>query len=229
MTPKIEYRLVADANAAANAALDLVLQQATVAIAARGRFVFALSGGRTPGLLYELLATAGQDWSRWHLVYADERCLPSNDGERTSNMVARCWLNRVNFPAGNNHEPAVELGADAAASNYAAAIEPLLPIDLALLGMGADGHTASLFPGHIHPEECAVVPVHNAPKAPADRVSLSYATLCNAQTVCFLVTGSAKKDALERWLHGADLPVARVHGRNKSVLVTDIITTSNRP
>ena len=138
-------------------------------------------------------------------------------------MVEQCWLNKVNFPADNHHVPQVELGADVAAMDYGAAIESLLPIDLVLLGMGEDGHTASLFPGQTHPEQ-VVVPVHNSPKPPADRVSLSYTTLRNAATVCFLVTGSAKRESLERWLQGADLPIARVHGRNQTVLITDIAT-----
>ena len=223
MTPAIEYRQVADSREAAKAALAFLLQQSAAAIVERGRFIFAMSGGRTPKLLYQMLATTDQDWSRWHLLYGDERCLPRSDRGRTSTMVEQCWLSKVNFPADNHHVPLVELGADVAAMDYGAAIESLLPIDLVLLGMGEDGHTASLFPGQTHPEQ-VVVPVHNSPKPPADRVSLSYTTLRNATTVCFLVTGSAKRESLERWLQGADLPIARVHGRNQTVLITDIAT-----
>ena len=219
--PKTEYQQVADSDAAASAAVELILQQAATAIAKRGRFVLALCGGRTPQRVYELLATAQQDWSHWHILYGDERCLPRQDEERTSNIVERCWLGKIHFPANNHHVPAVELGADAAAVDYTAAIEPLLPLDLALLGMGEDGHTASLFPGESQSEQI-VVPVHNAPKPPPDRISLSYATLCDAATVCFLVTGSAKQYALQRWLHGADLPVAKVIGRIRTILITDI-------
>lgn len=225
MTPKVKYHQVADDVAAAHAALELVLQQAMEAITRRGRFIFALSGGTTPKRLYQLLAATDQDWSRWHLLYADERCLPDNDAERTSTMVEDCWLKVVGFPEENHHKPAVELGADEAASHYADTIETLLPIDLVLLGMGEDGHTASLFPGHTHPKQ-TVVPVHNSPKAPAQRISLSYATLCNAATVCFLVTGKAKQQTIADWLRGDDLPVANVIGRNSSVLITDIPTDS---
>jgi len=217
----IEYRQVADSDAAAGAALELVLQQAAGAIARRGRFTLALCGGSTPQQVYGLLAASAQDWQRWHLVYGDERCLPRADPERTSAMVRRIWLDRIGLPPENHHVPAVELGADAAAADYAAAIEPLLPLDLALLGMGEDGHTASLFPGHSYPE-AIVVPVHNAPKPPPDRISLSYATLCDADTVCFLVTGPAKREALHRWLAGEDLPVARVTGRSDTILITDL-------
>jgi len=217
----IDYRQVADAQAMAAAALELILRRATDAIDRRGRFVFALCGGSTPQPVYEQLAASGQDWGRWHLLYGDERCLPRGDEERTSTMVERNWLGKIDFPPENHHVPAMELGAGAAAANYAVAIEPLLPLDLALLGMGEDGHTASLFPGHSHPAGI-VVPVQNAPKPPPDRISLSYATLCDAATVCFLITGEAKRAALESWLDGEDLPVARVSGRKDTVLITDI-------
>jgi 6-phosphogluconolactonase len=220
MKPTIELVKVADPEAAAEAALAIVLAQAAAAIDARGRFVLALCGGRTPGRLYELLADAGQDWRRWHLVYGDERCLPPGDEERNSSLVSRCWLDRTDFPAQNHHVPEAELGADIAAPRYARAIAPLLPIDLALLGMGEDGHTASLFPGHSHPD-ATVVAVHGAPKPPAERVSLGYAALNSADTVCFLVTGDAKRDALRRWQQGDDIPIARISGRARTCLVTD--------
>ncbi len=221
MKPTIELVKVADTEAAAQAALAIVLERAAEAIAARGRFVLALCGGRTPGRLYELLADAGQDWRRWHLLYGDERCLPPGDEERNSALVRRCWLDRTDFPAHNHHVPEAELGADIAAPRYAKAIAPLLPIDLALLGMGEDGHTASLFPGHSHPD-ATVVAVHGAPKPPAERVSLGYAALNGADTVCFLVTGAAKRDALRRWQQGDDIPVARISGRARTCLVTDL-------
>lgn len=226
VTTTIEYRQVANSREAASTALEFVLQQSAAAIVERGRFVFALAGGSTPALLYQMLAVTEQDWSSWHLLYADERCLPRNDKERNSTMVEECWLDRVNFPPDNHHVPQVELGADAAAIDYGATVNRLLPIDLALLGMGEDGHTASLFPGHNHREQ-TVVPVHNSPKPPADRISMSYATLQNAASICFLVTGSAKQLPLERWLQGDDLPVARIHGREHTVLITDLAAPSH--
>jgi len=219
--PPIDYRQAADSDAAASTALDVILQQAQTAIAQRGRFVLALCGGSTPQKVYERLGAADQDWPRWHLLYGDERCLPRDDEGRTATLVERCWLGGIDFPPGNHHVPPVELGADTAARAYGEAIAPLLPLDMALLGMGEDGHTASLFPGHSQPHQ-VVVPVHDAPKPPRDRISMNYATLCAADTVCFLVTGPAKRDALRRWLRGADLPVARVTGKNRTILITDI-------
>lgn len=217
----IDYRQVPDAEAAAEAAVEVILQQADAAIAARDRFVLALCGGSTPQRVYERLADAAQDWQRWHLLYGDERCLPHRDAQRTSTLVERCWLDRIRFPAANHHVPAVERGADTAALDYGADIDPLLPLDMALLGIGEDGHTASLFPGHTHPRQ-VVVPVHDAPKPPVDRISMSYDTLCAAATVCFLVTGQAKGAALARWLRGEDIPAARVNGRDRTLLITDV-------
>ena len=221
MTPASDCRVVADADAAAIAALDVVLEQATTAIAERGRFVLALCGGSTPDRLYKQLANADADWDRWQLVYGDERCLPLHHPERTATLVTRCWLDRVDFPAHNHHLPEVERGADIAAARYAAAIEPLLPLDLALLGIGEDGHTASLFPGHDHPAQ-SVVPVHHAPKPPPQRISLSYGTLSGARALCFLVTGAGKRDVLQQVLRGEHLPATRVFGKTRTTLVTDL-------
>ena len=221
MAAAIDCRRVANSEAAAQAALDIVVAQAASAIAARGRFVVALCGGSTPERLYRRLAEIDGDWSRWHLVYGDERCLPLHHPERTSSLVTRCWLSKVDFPRANHHIPSVEQGADTAAALYAEAISPLLPLDMAILGIGEDGHTASLFPGISHPPQ-PVVPVHDAPKPPPERISLSYDTRCGAETVCFLVTGSGKRGVLQQVLAGRDLPATDVRGRHQTILVTDI-------
>jgi len=222
MPDTIEYRRVANAEQAAQAALDIVLTEAAAAISARGHFVLALSGGRTPGHLYQLLAQTDQDWDRWHLVYGDERCLPRGHPERNSTLVSQNWLDPVGFPEGNHYVPLAELGASEAAVQYSETLSPLLPLDLALLGMGEDGHTASLFPGHSHPAQ-PVVPVYEAPKPPPERISLSYATLRSAHATCVLVTGAAKQAALQQWLAGTgDLPVARAVVPGRTLLVTDL-------
>jgi 6-phosphogluconolactonase len=221
MTSNPDIHRVDDPKQAAAAALVIVLEQAQAAIAQRGRFVLALSGGNTPRQLYRLLAAQDLDWSQWHLVYGDERCLPKGDAERTSTLVEKSWLHIAGFPAANHHVPPAELGAQKAAEQYSKTLSPLLPIDVALLGMGEDGHTASLFPGHSHPDH-RVLAVHNAPKPPSERVSLSYNTLCDARIILFMVTGEAKRDAVEDWLQGGDLPVARVTGTDATILITDI-------
>lgn len=128
-------------------------------------------------------------------------------------MASECWLGRVALPAANVHVINAETGAAAAAQAYAAVIEQARPFDLVLLGMGEDGHTASLFPGQSHADGELVHAVHDAPKPPPERVSLGLAALNDAAGVLVLVSGAGKHAALQRWKRGEDLPVARLHGQ----------------
>ena len=199
-------------------ALALLLQVAADAIAARGRFVLALAGGTTPIPLYKLLVGTGADWDRWYLVYTDERCLPYGHPQRNSTMVENNWLRPAGFPPQNHYVPDLELQAEQAAAAYAAVIEELLPLDMALLGIGEDGHTASLFPGHHYPAQ-SVVTVHNAPKPPPTRISLSYATLNAARVVCYLVSGVDKYAVVESFCSGLDIPATQICGAESTRLM----------
>lgn len=201
----------ADGRQMAEAALALLLGEASRAISARGRFVLALSGGTTPAPLYQLLARTAADWQLWHLVYTDERCLPYGHPERNSTMVEDNWLRAAGFPPQNHYIPDLEQQPENAVASYAAAIEGLLPLDMALLGIGEDGHTASLFPGQQHPDQI-VVPVQNAPKPPPSRVSLSYSTLNAAKVVCYLVAGEGKRAIVDAFTRGLDMPATRISG-----------------
>ncbi|MEA3275536.1 MAG: 6-phosphogluconolactonase, partial [Pseudomonadota bacterium] len=108
------------------------------------------------------------------------------------------------------HPIQAEQGAEAAAQAYTAQVQAATPFDMVLLGMGEDGHTASLFPGQQHPAEEPVHAVHHAPKPPPDRVSLSQRVLSDARQVLILVTGSGKRDAVKAWKAGDTLPVASI-------------------
>lgn len=204
------WQVYPDAAAVAAAAAERVLAAANWAIAERGAFNLVLAGGGTPQAAYRLMARARADWRRWHIWFGDERCLAPYDPERNSRMAARAWLDRVPIPPGQVHPIPAELGPEAAAERYAAALGPALPFDLVLLGMGEDGHTASLFPGQQHPSEELVHPVHAAPKPPSDRVSLGLAAFATSRRLLVLVTGAGKCPAVRRWRAGEDLPVARV-------------------
>lgn len=208
----------------AQKAMGIVLGAATEAIAARGRFVLALAGGSTPQLLYSLLRDASADWQRWHLVYGDERFLNIGHPERNSTLAETAWLEHCPFPRANHHIISDNMTLADTAHSYGEMIAGLLPIDLALLGIGEDGHTASLFPQNLANDmacENLCIPVSNAPKPPAERISLGYSALNNAGTVCFLATGSSKQTILQQWQKNTALPCNRVHGLDATILLTD--------
>ena len=206
------WHMLDDPNAVAVQAAQRILQSASRAIAARGLFRIVLAGGRTPAAAYRLLVGADTDWSRWEIYFGDERCLPVADAERNSIMAARALLDSVAVPAANVHPIPAERGAAAAAGEYEPVIRAAMPFDLVLLGMGEDGHTASLFPGQLHPAEQLVHAVHHAPKPPPDRVSLSARALSEAREVLILVTGAGKQAAIQAWQAGEPLPIAGIGG-----------------
>lgn len=223
MTQPIATQILASPEEVARTACELILMQAQTAIANKGLFHLVLAGGSTPTLCYHLLASAEADWPRWHIYFGDERCLPPTNPERNSQMAEEALLSRVNIPKNQIHPIPAELGAKNAAAHYSQTIAPALPFDLVLLGMGEDGHTASLFPGHIHENAPLAVPVHDAPKSPPDRVSLNYSTLENCRQLLILVAGEGKQTAIQQWQRGdtATLPIARITPKNRALLLLD--------
>ncbi len=199
-----------DADAVAGEAVARILDASQRAIDERGRFSIVLAGGTTPERVYRRLRDCDADWSRWRVWFGDERCLPVDHPERNSVMAARAWLDHVPVPSTQIFPIPAELGPRRAAEIYEPLVEAEVPFDLVLLGIGEDGHTASLFPGHEHPGDRYVVPVFDAPKPPPERVSLNLPALCDTRALYVLVTGASKRDAVHRWRDGADLPVARL-------------------
>jgi 6-phosphogluconolactonase len=195
------------------AAVRAILQAAQLAISRRGEFHIVLAGGNTPRRIYESLRSADTDWSSWHVYFGDERCLPPDDAGRNSRMAALAWLNHVGIPSSQIHVIAAEKGAELAAHRYAQIVGRVAQFDLVLLGLGEDGHTASLFPHRdpgSTPDAPAVLAVHDAPKPPPERVSLSANRLGAARQVMFLVTGEAKRQAVQDWRNGMDIPAAAI-------------------
>jgi len=208
------WNVLSDPHVLADVVSAHILESARKAILRHGVFRIVLAGGGTPEAVYSQLAGATADWSRWQVYFGDERCLPAGHPERNSTMADERWLGRVALPAENVHVIAAEAGAEAAAQAYTPIVAGALPFDLVLLGMGEDGHTASLFPGQVHAAGRAVLPVHDAPKPPADRVSLGEAALNDAHEVLVMIAGRSKQEAVQRWRAGADLPVTRIHGHH---------------
>lgn len=201
------------------AAYQRILDTALSAIAERGQFKLVLAGGTTPEKVYRLLAQSDADWSKWHIYYGDERCLPIDHKDRNSVMAEQAFLSKVAIPKAQVFTIPAELGAEQATVLYQQTIKAALPFDLVLLGMGEDGHTASLFPGHQHDAEELVHAVYNSPKPPPERVSISAKALGDARQVIFLITGATKQEAVKLWRSGHDLPVASIISDNIDIYI----------
>jgi 6-phosphogluconolactonase len=207
------WHRVADVEALWHGASGTILAAAAQAIRERGRFVIVLAGGDTPRGVYRALAGAIADWPRWHVWFGDERCVPADDPERNSRMAAESLLDRVPVPPTQIHAIPAELGARRGADDYARNLDGTGRFDLVLLGLGEDGHTASLFPGHDWgetPASPAALAVTGSPKPPPERVSLSAARLADARAVWFLVAGAGKRDAIRDWHAGRPIPAASI-------------------
>ncbi len=186
----MRVRVLDDPAAVAAAAADLV----AVAVGGGAR-TLVLAGGSTPRRAYDVLAARPLPWGRVTVLFGDERCVPADDPESNYRMARESLLDHVH--PGTVHRMAGELGAEAAAALYDEVVRRVPPLDLVLLGVGPDGHTASLFPGHpaLLDTACAVA-VHDAPKPPPDRVSLTLPALRRARRVIVLATGRDKAEAL---------------------------------
>lgn len=187
-----------------------------------------LSGGKTPETLYLLLATCHYqsrlDWSRVHLFWGDERYVPHDDPRSNYSLAYTAWLSKAPIPPENIHPmPTHYPNPDDAARAYEAELRahfgaeaPFPVFDLVLLGLGDDGHIASLFPGDPVLEETTrwVVP-SRAPVAPPQRLTLTLPVLNASPRIWFLVSGDAKRAAIEQLFSGAEctLPAARIHPR----------------
>jgi len=219
-----EWRVFADSDALVAKLADALCAEARAAIAARGAFHLVLAGGSTPRELYRALADRYAGDERWQVWYGDERCLPADHPERNSVMIETAWLATSRIPPANCHPIPAERGADEAVAVYAGWLKSVADFDVVLLGMGEDGHTASLFPEHdwgCTRGSADVLAVHAAPKPPLERVSLSAARLSRSAIVWFVITGAGKREALARWKSRVALPVSAVRGRQQTVAWLD--------
>jgi len=211
----VSYRwnTVVDQSELNQVALRTILDNATKSIRQRGEFHFVLAGGDTTRGIYQLLRSIHTDWSAWHIYFSDERCLLTGDQNLNSRMAGEAWFDYVPIPKNQIYVIPVELGASRAAYEYARTLRSVGVFDLTFLGLGEDGHTASLFPGHEWgsvPGSPDTLAVFDAPKAPQHRVSMSAVRLSRSRQVMFLVSGKSKHMVVAKWRKGNNIPAGAI-------------------
>jgi 6-phosphogluconolactonase len=227
--PAAELRVLPDLTALNRSVVHEFTRAALDAVTARGRFAVALAGGSTPRAMYELLAVGRRHghpklpWSRLHFFFGDERAVPPDHPESNFRMASEALLAHVPVPAANVHRIHAELEPARAAEDYEAdlrrffalSLHGLPRFDLILLGLGADGHTASLFAGSPALRETRrLVTAHPASQSRAARLTLTLPVLNAAAEVLFVVSGADKAPVVRAVLHGPArrpaLPAQRV-------------------
>ena len=220
----MQVDVLADPAAVARSAAQFIAAQASAAMVARGRFKFAVSGGHTPWAMLRELSTLDVDWTNVFLFQVDERVAPPGDDSRNLTHIRASLVDRVPLPAANVFPMPVERNdLDAAAAQYAQTLATAIGtppvLDLVHLGLGPDGHTASLVPGDpVLQEDFADVGV-TQPYQGRRRMTLTYPMINRARCVMFVVTGEDKVAALAA-LRGADrnIPAAHVTGQRLLVI-----------
>lgn len=215
-------------------ALALIIQKAAEAIQKSDRFTIALAGGSTPKPLYEKLAQTQQNWSKWHIFWGDERFVPPTHPDSNERMARLAWLDQVSIPSSNIHplQTSFDTPKAAAVSNERHLKEALKPssnsswpsLDLALLGMGDDGHTASLFPGTDAVQNCENW-ITVGMKGDDPRLTLTVPLLNHSQTIIFLIAGANKNPVLKEILAEASgtpkYPVELIHPQGEAYWMLD--------
>lgn len=215
--PHAEVRVLPDSVALSRAAADEFLRAARAAIESRGRFTVALSGGSTPKAIFRLLAAheaAGGNklpWNKVHVFFGDERHVPPDHPDSNYRMASEALLSKVPIPPANVHRIRAELDAARAAAEYENELRSAFGsrtgevprFDLIMLGMGPDGHTASLFPGSAALQErTALVTANRVEKFNNHRLTFTYPLLNAAAEIMFVAGGADKADMLGNVLRG---------------------------
>jgi len=220
----VNIEVLADADAVARRASEFIAAESHLSVGERGRFVLAVSGGRTPWIMLSDFARRDVPWQRTHVTQVDERVAPAGDSDRNLTHLRECLLTRSALAPQQIHAMPVETtDLEAAASHYARTLAELagLPpvLDLVHLGLGADGHTASLVPGDpildVSERDVAVTGIYMGRR----RMSLTYPAINRARRILWLVTGAEKAAMLARLRAGdASIPAGRVRRENAFVL-----------
>ncbi len=220
----MKLEIFADAEAVAQQAAAILAAEARASVARRGRFVFAVSGGHTPWVMLRALAGEVVPWDKVHLVQVDERVAPPGDPDRNSTHLRESLLDHAPLPPEQVYAMPVELtDLEEAARQYAATLAKIAGtppvLDLIHLGLGPDGHTASLVPGdpvlQVHDADVAVTGIYQGRR----RITLTYPLINRAQRLLWLVTGGEKAGMLARLRDGdQSIPGGRVNPERALVL-----------
>jgi 6-phosphogluconolactonase len=227
MTSELNAEVLETADAVANRAAQVIAATAREAIEARGRFLFAVSGGHTPWVMLRALAAAQIPWPAVRVFQVDERVAPAGDADRNLTHLKESLLDHAPLaPEQILAMPVEAEDLDAAAAEYAQTLQrecgsPAV-LDLVHLGLGPDGHAASLVPGDpvlkVRDKDVAVT----GPYQGRRRITLTYPAINRARQVLWVVTGAEKVQMLQRLLHGdADIPAGRVN-REKALVLADV-------
>lgn len=222
----MDIEILSDPAAVAQKAAKIIAAEARAAVAARGRFVVAVSGGRTPWQMLRALAGEDVPWSAVHVVQVDERIAPAGDPDRNLTHLRETLLERAPLPPEQIHAmPVEEADLEAGARSYAGILDRIAGtppvLDLAHLGLGPDGHTASLVPGDpvlkVTDADVALTGTYQGRR----RMTLTYPMLNRARRILWLVTGSDKIDALVRLRAGdKSIPGGRIRS-DRAVVLAD--------
>ncbi|HVM59323.1 MAG TPA: 6-phosphogluconolactonase [Verrucomicrobiae bacterium] len=220
----LKVQVLADAEAVARAAAKLIAAEARAAVSQRGRFVMAVSGGRTPWEMLRALANESVPWKNVHVVQVDERVAPSGDVDRNLTHLRESLLEHAPLPPEQIHAmPVEEDDLEAAAAGYARLLQEIAGsppvLDLTHLGLGPDGHTASLVPGDpvlaVTDRDVAVTGIYQGRR----RMTLTYPMLNRSRRILWLVTGAEKAGMLARLRRGDEsIPAGRVRADTAVVL-----------
>lgn len=219
-----------DADSVARRAAGLVLRASMRAADERGEFCLVLSGGSTPQRLLTRLSDEPVEWPRVQVFFGDERCVEPDDPASNYRMAREALLDRVPLREDQVHRIRGEEGPERAATLYEEELAAWPRLDMVLLGLGGDGHTASLFPGGPELDEARRrVVASRSPAPPRERVTLTLPAINASREAMFVVTGETKAARVAEVLAGSDLPAGRVRPTGRLVWLVDRAAAKHVP
>jgi 6-phosphogluconolactonase len=231
----METKVLKDADAVAAEAAKYIAAESRTAIAARGRFVIAVSGGRTPWQMLRLLADEKVPWKYVHVVQVDERIAPADSPDRNLTHLRESLLERAPLPKKQIYAmPVEDSDLEAAAANYARTLSQIAgsppTLDLAHLGLGPDGHTASLIPDDpvlkVNDRNVALTGIYQKRR----RMTLTYPMLDRSRRILWVVTGAEKVEMLKRLQNGDNsIPAGRIFRETAFVLADQAAAGKSQP